>query len=90
MLMVMGPVIKELATGLIPVIVVIMAILGLILLGITTPTDAGAVGCFATFVQTVGPERMSLAMFRQTAYATLESSNMILMLVFFKTAVLPT
>lgn len=77
----LGPVFKELAIGVMPVIVVIMATLGVILMGIATPTDAGAVGCLATFILTVGSGRMSLAKIKQAAYATLEISSMILMLV---------
>ena len=40
--------------GVLPVIVVILSTLGVILAGIATPTDAGAVGAAATFVLTVG------------------------------------
>ena len=77
----MAPVILDLAIGVLPVIVVILATLGVILGGIATPTDAGAVGCFATFVLTVGSGRMSLAKIRKAAYSTLEISSMILLLV---------
>ena len=77
----MGPVLRDLAIGVLPVIVVIMSTLGVILAGIATPTDAGAVGCFATFVLTVGSGRMTLAKIRKAAYATLEISSMILLLV---------
>ncbi len=77
----MAPVILDLAIGVLPVIVVILATLGVILAGIATPTDAGAVGCFATFVLTVGSGRMSLAKIRKAAYSTLEISSMILLLV---------
>ena len=44
---------KDLVIGVVPVIVVIMATLGVILAGIATPTDAGAVGCAAVFVLTL-------------------------------------
>ena len=77
----LGPVIKDLVLGVLPVIVVIMSTLGIILFGIATPTDAGAVGCFATFLLTVGSGRMSFAKIRKSAYQTLEVSSMILMLV---------
>jgi len=46
----MGPVIIDLLIGVLPVIVVILSTLGVILAGIATPTDAGAVGAAATFV----------------------------------------
>jgi len=77
----LGPVIKDLLLGVAPVIVVILSTLGVILAGIATPTDAGAVGCFATFILTVGSRRMSWAKIRKSAYQTLEVSSMILMLV---------
>ena len=77
----MAPVIRDLAIGVLPVIVVILSTLGVILAGIATPTDAGAVGCFATFVLTVGSGRMTFAKLRKAGYATLEISSMILMLV---------
>ena len=77
----LGPVVRDLAIGVLPVIVVILSTLGVILAGIATPTDAGAVGCFATFVLTVGSGRMTLAKIRKAAYSTLEISSMILLLV---------
>ena len=77
----LGPVVRDLAIGVLPVVVVILSTLGVILAGIATPTDAGAVGCFATFVLTVGSGRMSLAKIRKSAYQTLEVSSMILLLV---------
>jgi tripartite ATP-independent transporter DctM subunit len=77
----LGPVIKDLLLGVAPVIVVIMATLGVILAGIATPTDAGAVGCFATFILTFGSGRMSWLKLKRAAWQTLEVSSMILMLV---------
>jgi len=77
----LGPVIKDLAIGVLPVVVVIMSTLGVILFGIATPTDAGAVGSFATFVLTVGSGRMSWRQIRKAALQTLEVSSMILLLV---------
>jgi tripartite ATP-independent transporter DctM subunit len=76
-----GPVIRDLLIGVMPVIVVIMSTLGVILAGIATPTDAGAVGCAATFLLTVGARRLSWAKLRSAVYATLEISSMILLLV---------
>ena len=77
----LGPVIWELLIGVLPVVVVILATLGVILAGIATPTDAGAVGCSAVFILTVGSGRMSLAKIRKSALQALEVSSMILMLV---------
>ncbi|MBI5899028.1 MAG: TRAP transporter large permease subunit [Rhodocyclales bacterium] len=77
----MGAVIRDLAIGVVPVIVVIAATLGVILLGIATPTDAGAVGCGAVFLLTLCSGRMTMAKIRRSAFQTLEVSSMILMLV---------
>ena len=77
----LGPVLRDLAIGVMPVIVVIMSTLGVILAGIATPTDAGAVGCAATFALTFGAGRLSWAKLRSATYATLEISSMILLLV---------
>ncbi|MBP6853732.1 MAG: TRAP transporter large permease subunit, partial [Rhodoferax sp.] len=77
----LGPVVRDLVVGVMPVIVVILSTLGVILAGIATPTDAGAVGCLGTFMLTVGSGRMSFAKIRNATYATLEISSMILLLV---------
>ena len=77
----LGPVVRDLAIGVLPVIVVILSTLGVILAGVATPTDAGAVGCLCTFILTVGSGRLSFAKLRKAAYATLEISSMILLLV---------
>ncbi len=77
----LGPVIKDLAFGVMPVIVVIMSTLGVILFGIATPTDAGAIGCLGTFILTVGSGKMTFAKLRTAALQTLEISSMILLLV---------
>lgn len=77
----MAAVLRDLVLGVAPVIVVIVATLGVILMGIATPTDAGAVGCAAVFLLTLLSGRMTLAKIRRAAYQTLEVSSMILMLV---------
>ena len=77
----MMAVVKDLVIGVVPVIVVIIATLGVILMGIATPTDAGAVGCAAVFILTLLSRRMTMAKIRRSAFQTLEVSSMILMLV---------
>jgi tripartite ATP-independent transporter DctM subunit len=74
-------VVKELAVGIAPVVVVIFATLGVILAGIATPTDAGAVGAFAVLLLTLAYRRMTWAGFRSAVYSTLLTSCMILLLV---------
>ena len=77
----LGPVIKDLLIGVLPVIVVILSTLGVILAGIATPTDAGAIGCAATFILVVGSRRMTWPKLKRAGLATLEISSMILLLV---------
>lgn len=75
------PVVKDLAIGVLPVVVVIMATLGVILFGIATPTDAGAIGCTATFILTALSGRLTWAKLKKSGLQTLEVSSMILLLV---------
>lgn len=75
------PVLIDLVIGIIPVIVVLFATLGVILMGIATPTDAGAVGCVATFILTMLSGRMTFQKIKKCIMSTLEISSMILLLV---------
>jgi tripartite ATP-independent transporter DctM subunit len=77
----LGDVVRELAFGIAPIVVVIFATLGVILAGIATPTDAGAVGSFAVLVMTLAYRRMTRAKFVSAVYSTLLTSCMILLLV---------
>jgi tripartite ATP-independent transporter DctM subunit len=77
----LGPVLVDLAIGVAPVIVVLISTLGVILAGIATPTDAGAVGCVATFILTALSGRLTVAKVKHSIRSTLEISSMILMLV---------
>jgi tripartite ATP-independent transporter DctM subunit len=74
-------VLRDLALGVIPVVIVILATLGVILAGIATPTDAGAVGAFVVFLLTLVSGTMTWDKLRRAVYATLEVSCMILLLV---------
>ena len=76
-----GEVVRELALGILPVVIVILATLGVILAGIATPTDAGAVGAFAVLILTLVYRRLTWAKFRMAMKATLITSSMILVLV---------
>jgi tripartite ATP-independent transporter DctM subunit len=74
-------IVREVVVGMAPVIVVIFATLGVILAGIATPTDAGAVGALAVLILTLLYRRMTWEGFKKAVYATLEVSCMILLLV---------
>ncbi len=76
-----GAVVRELVVGIAPVVLIIFATLGVILAGIATPTDAGAVGAFAVLIMTLVYRRMTWAKFKSATYSTLLTSCMILLLV---------
>jgi tripartite ATP-independent transporter DctM subunit len=76
-----GAVVRELVVGIAPVVIIIFATLGVILAGIATPTDAGAVGAFAVLLMTLIYRRMTWAKFKSATYSTLLTSCMILLLV---------
>jgi tripartite ATP-independent transporter DctM subunit len=76
-----GAVVRELVLGMAPVVVIILATLGVIMAGIATPTDAGAVGAAAVLLLTLAYRRMTWAGFGRAMMATLETSCMILLLV---------
>ncbi|HET7130958.1 MAG TPA: TRAP transporter large permease subunit, partial [Gammaproteobacteria bacterium] len=76
-----GLVVKELVLGVAPVVVIILATLGVILAGIATPTDAGAVGSFAVLVLTLAYRRLTWEKMKIAVYSTLKVSSMILLLV---------
>jgi tripartite ATP-independent transporter DctM subunit len=74
-------ILREVVVGMAPIVVVIFATLGVILAGIATPTDAGAVGALAVLILTLLYRRMTWQAFSKAVYATLEVSCMILLLV---------
>jgi tripartite ATP-independent transporter DctM subunit len=76
-----GEVIRELVLGVFPVVIVILATLGVILAGIATPTDAGAVGAFTVLLLTLLYRRLTWEKLKSSVYSTLEVSSMILLLV---------
>ena len=76
-----GAIVRELVVGIAPVVLIIFATLGVILAGIATPTDAGAVGAFAVLLMTLIYRRMTWVKFKSAVYSTLLTSCMILLLV---------
>lgn len=74
-------VLKELALGVIPVTVLILAVLGSIMAGMATPTEGAAAGAFGSLVLTVVYRKLSWEGLKKSMYRTLEISAMILLLV---------
>lgn len=72
---------RELLIGVIPITVVIFATLGLIVGGVTTPTDAAATGALASLALTVGYRRLSLRSLKNAVFKTVEVSAFIMFLI---------
>ncbi len=71
----------ELLLGVVPVLVVIAATLGVIIGGIATPTDAAASGALASLLLAIVYRRMSWPAFKHCVYQTLIMSAMIMFLL---------
>jgi tripartite ATP-independent transporter DctM subunit len=74
-------ILKELALGVIPVTVLILAVLGSIMAGMATPTEGAAAGAFGSLVLTLVYRKLSWKDLKKSMYRTLEISSMILLLV---------
>lgn len=75
-----GEILRELAIGIVPASLLILATLGSILFGLATPTEAAAMGAFGALVLAVVYRQMSLKKLKESVYLTLETSSMILFL----------
>jgi tripartite ATP-independent transporter DctM subunit len=72
---------RELLLGVIPIGTVIMATLGLILAGVTTPTDAAATGAIASLLLALGYRRMNWQRLKTAVYRTMETTAFIMFLI---------
>ena len=76
-----GDKMRELALGVIPIAAVIMATLGLILAGVTTPTDAAATGAFASVLLSIAYGRMNWTRLKTAVFRTMETTAFIMFLI---------
>ncbi|MBA3777664.1 MAG: TRAP transporter large permease subunit [Betaproteobacteria bacterium] len=74
-------VLRELAVGVVPMLIVIFATLGTIMAGLATPTDCAAVGAFVTVLMVFAYKELTWQRLRYAVFATLVMSSMILFLV---------
>ena len=74
-------VLRDLAVGSVPMLIVIFATLGTIMLGLATPTDCAAVGAFVTVLMVWAYGELTWPRFKHSMIATLELSSMVLLLV---------
>ncbi|MER0240049.1 TRAP transporter large permease subunit [Fulvimarina sp. MAC8] len=72
---------KLTATSLAPVVALIVAVLGSLLAGIASPTEAAAVGAVGALFLAIAYRRFSLAMLRESLHVTVRISAMILLIV---------
>jgi tripartite ATP-independent transporter DctM subunit len=76
-----GEILRELFFGIIPLAFLIIAVLGTILAGVATPTDAAAMGALGALVLTMAYRRLTWKHLKDAVYATIITSSMILLLV---------
>ncbi|GAP36744.1 TRAP transporter large permease [Piscinibacter sakaiensis] len=70
-------VMRRLATSFLPLALLIAAVLGSIVAGIATPTEAAAVGAVGGMLLAVMYRRFSLAVLRESVYLTTKTSSMV-------------
>ena len=76
-----GEMVREMFFGIIPLAFLILSVLGSILGGLATPTDAAAMGAFGAFILTVLYREFTFEGLKQAAYRTIITSSMVSILV---------
>ncbi|WP_050527673.1 TRAP transporter large permease [Pseudorhodobacter aquimaris] len=76
-----GTLLREVAVALLPPMMLILAVLGSILGGIATPTEAASVGAVGAMVLAVLRRRLSFAILRETAIATATITSMVFVIL---------
>jgi tripartite ATP-independent transporter DctM subunit len=71
---------REMFFGMVPLGVLITCTLGSILLGLATPTEAAAVGCFGALVLALAYRKFTLAGLKNACISTMNTSSMVLFL----------
>lgn len=75
-------IVKEVIVALVPPLLLIVAVLGSILTGIATPTEAGSVGAVGATLLAALRWRLSFRVFREAALATATITSMIFIILF--------
>lgn len=68
---------KMLLTSFFPLVILILAVLGSIVMGLATPTEAAAVGAFGGFLLAVAYRQFNLGMLKESVYLTAKTSAMV-------------
>lgn len=74
-------IVKELMVGVVPLAVIVTAVLGSIMGGLATPTEAAAMGAFGSACLVAAYGRLTWAAFRTAMLKTLQTSSMVLYLI---------
>jgi tripartite ATP-independent transporter DctM subunit len=76
----MPTMVREVVVGMVPLSVLIACVLGSILGGLATPTEAASVGAVGSIALAIAYRRMSWTVLRQALIATMTTSSMVLFL----------
>jgi tripartite ATP-independent transporter DctM subunit len=76
----LGPVIWECFVGLVPVTVLTLATLGVIIIGLTTATEAAALGCLGAIIMVICYGRFTFSSMWSACQSTLVTTSMVLFL----------
>ena len=68
-------------TSMLPTLFLILAVLGTIFFGVAAPTEAAAVGAFASILLAVSYKKLNWNAFKDSMYQTLRVSSMIMLIV---------
>jgi len=74
--------ILDLTLNLLPAVVLIIAVLGIIIAGITSPTEASGIGAFAALVLALFYRKLTVQYVKEAAYATLVVTAMVFFIIF--------
>lgn len=77
----LGEIMRELFFGIIPLAFLIFSVLGSILAGLATPTDAAAMGALGSVVLSIVYRKLTWENFKHAVFSTVRTSSMIMILV---------
>jgi len=76
-----GEVVRELFIGAVPLLILIFSVLGSIMFGVASPTEASACGAFASIVMVIAYGKFTLRNLASALYSTAKMSAMILIMI---------
>jgi tripartite ATP-independent transporter DctM subunit len=69
------------ATGMVPSLVLIFSVMGSIVLGLSPPTEAAALGAFGSIILTIAYRNLTLEALKETVIQTLKISSMMMIIL---------